>query len=126
MPNHDSQKFCLYRRIEHERLIGFDLHDLGYSRQFFTRILKRINKRDITKVSDFTFNKNLEFDFTKYAGSADYQLLKETKGIHWYGRNSSNQYMGSFYLVWREAKVRCLRKRIFDYLLDKINAALIP
>ena len=29
-------------------------------------------------------------------------------------------------IVWREVKVRCLRKRIFDYLLDKINAALIP
>lgn len=120
-----SKNFCLYR-IEHKRLIVFDLHDLGYSRQFFTRILKRINKRDITKVSDFTFNKNLEFDFTKYAENEDYQLLKNTKGIHWYGRNSSNQYMDSFYLVWREAKFRCLRKRIFDYLLDKINAALIP
>lgn len=120
-----SKKIHLYS-IDNKKLVIFDLRDLGYSRQIFTRILKRINKWEITKVSDFTFKKNLEFDFTKYTESADYQLLNNTKEIYWYGRNSRNPYMNSFYLVWREAKFIGLRKHFLDYILDKINTALMP
>lgn len=115
-----DKKIHMYS-INAEKLIVFDLRDLGYSRRLFTAILKRINRREITRITDFSLEENLEFSFQKYVSNAEYQLLKNTKKIYWYGRNSRNQYMSSVYLVWREAKFLELKKKFLDYILDKIN-----
>ena len=56
----------------------------------------------------------------------EYQLLKNTKEIYWYGRNNHNQFMDDFYLLWRTAKFKEFKREILDYLLRKINTALLP
>lgn len=124
--SHRKQNDVKLYNIRNDRLITFDLHEIGCSRKIFTKALKKINKRDITEITNFILDKNLKFDLTKYAQSEEYQLLKNTKEIYWYGRNNHNQFMDDFYLLWRTAKFKEFKREILDYLLRKINTALLP
>ena len=85
----------------------------------------RTSKEIIRNLLNDSF-KNLKFDLTKYTQSEEYQLLKNTKEIYWYGRNNHNQFMDDFYLLWRTAKFKEFKREILDYLLRKINTALLP
>lgn len=118
-----NNRMCPYY-IDRKRLIIFDLHNLGYSRRLFTRVLKKIDKLNVTGIANLSMDENLKFDFTKYNSLREYNLLKYTRKIYWYGRDSSNQYMNGFYLIWRGIKLQELKKHILDYLLEKINATM--
>lgn len=124
--SHRKQNDVKLYNIRNDRLITFDLHEIGCSRKIFTKALKKINKRDITEITNIILDKNLKFDLTKYTQSEEYQLLKNTKEIYWYGRNNHNQFMDDFYLLWRTAKFKEFKREILDYLLRKINTALLP
>lgn len=122
LSNKKHQRFSIARN----NLLKFDLRDLGYSRRHFRRILKKINKNNAVEVISMSLDKNLGIDFSKYAERAEYQLLKHTKTIYWYGRNNRNRFMGDYYLTWRMAKLIGLKKTFLDYFLKTINEGLTP
>lgn len=67
--SHRKQNDVKLYNIRNDRLITFDLHEIGCSRKIFTKALKKINKRDITEITNFILDKNLKFDLTKYTQS---------------------------------------------------------
>ena len=119
----NNKKLRLYS-IEKKKIIVFDLHELGYSRYYFRRMLKKINRLNFSKLTNLLVEREPGFDFKKYNENAEYKLLKNTKKIYWYGRNRSNQYMNDFYLVWRESHLLNLRERFLNYILSKVNGSL--
>lgn len=119
----NNKKLRLYS-IEKKKIIVFDLHELGYSRHYFRRMLKKINRLNFSKVPNLLVERDSGFDFKKYNENAEYKLLKNTKKIYWYGRDRSNQYMNDFYLIWRESHLLKLRERFLNYILSKVNGSL--
>lgn len=113
--------FC----IENHNIILFKMKNLGISHNHIRRILKKIDKHNILNIINTTLNSRKNgFDFDEYVHMSEYELLKETRDIYWYGRNGSNSYMSESYLLYRAAKFKTLRRNALKYLLQKINEGL--
>ena len=121
-----DKKIRLFK-IGNSHVINFRLSDLGFWRYYFKLYYKHLHCLDILKVSDMSISaKETGFDFTVWNAKLEYQLLKYSRKIGWYGRNTSNQYMGEAYLLYRTIQSRLLRKRFLDYFIEQINTALKP
>lgn len=111
--------------IGNDNLVVLRLKDLGFSRFEFRRLMRRLKKLDLTDVSDFSLDsKKLGFDFNQYIHKTEFNLLKVTKQVYWYGRNGNNQHLSESYLLYRVAKFKMLQKSFLDYMLKKINSGL--
>lgn len=111
--------------IENRNLIVLQLKDLGFSRFSLQRLLKKISKYDLTNVSDMSLNPGKTgFDFSEYIRKSEFNLLKTTKRVYWYGRNGDNQYLSESYLLYRAARFKMLRKNFLSYMIRQINTGL--
>lgn len=114
-------------KIDNKDIVPLRLSDLGFWRYYFKLYYHRLPHLDILKVSDMSLDSQKNgFDFTVWRDKREFQLLKHSRKIGWYGRNTSNQYMGEAYLLYRTIQLRALRKRFLDYFLMQINASLKP
>lgn len=109
--------------VDKKNLISFNLKDLGYSKNYFRRKIKRLEKLKFpdTKLS---LDKSSGFDFLLYVQKQEYKLLKIMRGVNWYGRNGSNQYISEPYLIYRIMKLSLFRSKFLEYLIKGYNNAL--
>lgn len=113
--------------IDNSNIITFRLSDLGFRRYSLKRYYKHLPHLDILKVSDMSLSpEKIGFDFTIWNNKREFQLLSHSRRTGWYGRNTSNQYMGEAYLLYRTIKFKVLRKEFLDYFLRQINTSLSP
>ena len=116
-----------FYKIHNSRIIRFRLKDVGFSRYYLYRLLKKLKKYDVTNVGDMSLSpQNSGFDFTEYVRKREFGLLKVTRQVGWYGRNGDNQHMGEGYLLYRIARAKTVRLKMLNYLLQQINGALKP
>lgn len=112
-------------KIDNRAIVTLRLSDLGFWRYYFKLYYHRLPQLDILKVSDMSLApQKTGFDFTAWRDKREFQILKRSWKIGWYGRNTSNQYMGEAYLLYRTIQLRSLKKRFLDYFLAQINASL--
>ena len=122
-----KDKKIRFFKIGNSNLINFRLSDLGFWRYYFKLYYKYLRCLDILEVSDMSLSaKETSFDFDVWKAKREYKLLKCSRKIGWYGRNTSNQYMSEAYLLYRIIQWRSLRKRFLEYFLEQINTALKP
>ena len=122
-----KDKKIRFFKIGNSNLINFRLSDLGFWRYYFKLYYKYLRCLDILEVSDMSLSaKETSFDFDVWKAKREYKLLKCSRKIGWYGRNTSNQYMSEAYLLYRIIQWRSLRKRFLEYFLEQINASLKP
>lgn len=112
--------------IDLNRLVIFDLKDLGFHRNYFRKLANRLTEFDATNGSELMLDPKMKgiFDYEKYHKSIDFKLLKGTRSIYWYGRSSSNQYLSESYLLYREMQYKNLRYKFLEYILGQINAKM--
>lgn len=110
--------------IKNENLITFRLKDLGYSRHYFIKLLKKLQKIDITNVTDMFTQQKSGLDFAEYTKNCDFKLLNITQKTHWFGRSYNNQHLSESYLLYRSAKFKILRKKFLDYLIFQLNVGI--
>lgn len=112
--------------VESKYIVEFDLRDLGYGRNYFRRLLKKLANLDVTKASQLTFDSRAKeyFNFKEYVKITEYDLLKFTNNVHWLGRNYSNQHLSESYLLYRKIKFKILRYEFLKYILEQINCGL--
>ena len=111
--------------IENRNLIVLQLKDLGFSHFSMQRFLKKIKQYDLTSVTDMSLNPDKTgFDFNAYIRKSDFNLLKTTKKVYWYGRKGDNQYLSESYLLYRATKFKMLRKDFLNYMIHQINDGL--
>lgn len=111
--------------IENTNLVVLQLKDLGFSRFSLQRLLKKIKEYDLTNVSDMSLNsEKTGFDFSEYIRISEFNLLKTTKKVYWYGRKGDNQHLSESYLLYRAAKFKMLRKDFLNYMIHQINTSL--
>lgn len=114
-------------KIGNGNVVTFQLSDIGFWRYYFKLYYNYLSCLDVLRVSEISLSaKETGFDFTVWNDKREYQLLKHSRKIGWYGRNASNQYMGEGYLLFRTIRLRFIRKKFLDYFLDQINKSLKP
>lgn len=111
--------------IENRNYIVLRLKDLGFSRIYMQKLMKKIKQYDLTSVTDMSLDpEKIGFDFSEYIRKSEYNLLKTTKRVYWYGRNGENQYLSESYMLYRAAKFKMLRKEFLNYMIQQINMGL--
>lgn len=113
-----DEKQKLKGRIPTERIIVFNLKDMGFSKKFFISRIKKLKKQELPK-TELTFNNY--FDINHFIKKNDYRLLKTMKKIHWNARKQDNTYVTEPYFVYRTIMFEKLQNQFLEYLISKIN-----
>lgn len=120
-----KDKKLRFFKISNGDIVTLRLSDVGFLRYHFRLYYHQLLHLDMLKVSDMSLApQKIGFDFIAWKDKREFQLLKRSRKIGWYGRNTSNQYMGEAYLLYRTIRLRSLRKKFLDYFLKQINASL--
>lgn len=121
-----SENKSIQFNIDVNRLVIFDLKDIGFNRNYFRKIMNHLSVLDETNLPGLMLNPKMNgiFDFDEYKKTIEYKLLKDTIRIHWLGRNYSNQHLSESYHLYRVMRYKILRYKFLEYLLRQINAGL--
>ncbi len=106
--------------IPESRVIILDLKNLSFSRRYFVRLFRKIQKIELPL--NMMGIKN--FDISKYSAIADKKMLRLNKRTFWYGRNSSNQYLSEAYLLYHVMNFRMLQWKVLEHVIASYNKAL--
>lgn len=110
-------------RILKENIITFRLKDLGFSKRYFQRLLKKLGKI-VMPSTDLIEDESVGFDFEEFKKRQDKKTLYLLDRIRWKGINNNNRYVSEPYLLYRNIKYQILRKEFMDYLLKGYNNKL--
>ena len=90
--SHDFFLFCrrVYNgttsdvEIAKNQLIIFDIRDLGYSRRYFEKTLKKISKYDVTSAAIFMADNNIDvYDYTVHSKKYRIMQMKASRKTGW-------------------------------------------
>lgn len=112
----DKQK--LKGRIYEQKIIAFSIRDLGFSKKFFFRRIKKLKHIELPK-TELALAKY--FDMNQFIKKSDYKLLKIMKNVHWNARKYDNAYVTEPYLLYNQMMFAKLKTRFLEYLIKKIN-----
>lgn len=103
-------------------LIVLDLKELGYRRNYFTRLVKKIGKYDAVSVSYQLLNKEPSYDFNAHVKKSQKRFLKNVSNIGW---RSGNEDLSESYILYKEIKMRLFKMKNLQYVLGKINKVVV-
>lgn len=106
--------------IQRKQLIVFDIRDLGYHKRYFTNILRKLGKCDITLFSTSMITNNLDgYDFTVHSKKSKLQELRALKDIGWLFNTDG---LSDSYILYKKIQEDQLRLRFLNYILGKLNS----
>lgn len=106
--------------VPKSNLIIFDLKELGFSRRYFVRLLRKIQKLELP----FDMMGTRDFNIDYFKSYSEKKMLKLNRRTYWTGRNYNNQFMSEGYLLYRSIKFKELQWRFLEYLISGYNEAL--
>ena len=106
------------KKINKNDVIHIKSKDFGYSRFYFKRILKKLNKID----SLLEFNNNLTEEIIN---KIDFNLLKIGHKLGWYGRKNSSKYISEPYMLYLRIQFLKNKEKWLKILLKKYNEKLV-
>lgn len=107
--------------ISEGTLITLDLKELGFKRNYFTKLVKRLGKYDLTSASLELFNNEPTYDFSAHANKSKKRFLRKVRDIGW---NFGTDGLSDSYILYKEIKMKLFKMRLLQYVLEKINKAL--
>ncbi len=102
-------------------LITFDLKDLGYKRNYFSKLVKQLGKYDITSTSLDLINNEPTYDFNVHLNKNRKRFLRKVREIGW---NFGTDGISESHILYKEIQMRQFKLRILQYVLEKTNQAL--
>ena len=102
-------------------LITLDLKDLGFKRNYFKNLVKRLGKYDTTSASLGLINNEPSYDFGVHVKKNQEKLLREVRNIGW---SFGTDGLSDSYILYKEIKKRIFKMRLLQYVLEKINKVL--
>lgn len=106
--------------IQRNQLIVFNIKDLGYSKNYFTNILKKLGKCDIILSSTSMVTKNLDgYDFSVHYKKIKLQELRASRDIGWLFNKDG---LSDSYILYKKIQEDQLRLRFLNYILGKLNS----
>lgn len=107
--------------IDDGKLVICTLKDLGFKRKYFIKLMKKIEKCDITIASVGLINDEPTYDFNVHMDKNRKKFLRKMKDIGWY---FGNQGLSDSYILYKEIKMRLFKIKMLKYILGKINHVL--
>lgn len=102
-------------------LITFELSELGYKRNYFKKLVKRLGKYDITSASLELINNEPTYDFSVHVDKNRKRFLRKVKDIGWkFDMNG----LSDSYILYKEIQMRLFKMRMLQYILKKINQVI--
>ena len=108
--------------IQRNQLIEFNIKEIGFKKNYFRRILKKLEKCDIT-LSDMSAasSKETGYDYLVHSKKSRLNELKAVKGIGW---TFDNQGLSDSYILYKKIQGDKLRIKLLDYILETLNCGL--
>jgi hypothetical protein len=106
--------------VPKSNLLIFDLKELGFSRRYFVRLLRKIQKLELP----FDMIGTSDFNIDYFKSYSEKKMLKLNRRTYWTGRNYTNQFISEGYLLYRSIKFKELQWRFLEYLISGYNKAL--
>lgn len=107
--------------ISEGMLITLDLKELGFRRNYFTKLVKRLGKYDITSAPIELINTEPTYDFSVHVNKNREKFLREVKNINWY---FGTEGLSDSYILYKEINMKIFKMRLLQYVLEKINKVL--
>ena len=82
-------------------LITLDLKDLGFKRNYFKKLVKRLGKYDTTSASVELINSEPSYDFGVHVKKNQEKLLREVRNIGW---SFGTDGLSDSYILYKEIK----------------------
>ena len=109
-------------KIHEGTLITFDLKEVGYKRNYFVKIAKKLEKHEIISESWFSIKNDPNYDFDVHLYNSKIKTLKLVKDLGWYFETEN---LSGSYILFKEIQMKLFKIKMLDYVLEKINKALI-
>lgn len=106
--------------IPKDLLVKLDLKDIGFSSRYFYRMIKILNKYDITMFPDF-LHYCYGYNFTEHYKAVKLIEMKALKEVGWVDKE--NDLLKS-YKLYNQIKMNKLRIQLLKYVVKKINEGL--
>lgn len=108
--------------ISEGTLITLDLKNLGYRRNYFVKLVKKLGKYDTTSSSLELINEEPTYDFSVHVNKNQKRILKKVSDIGWrFGMDG----ISDSYILYKEIKMKLFKMRFLHYVLEKINEVLV-
>jgi len=102
-------------------LIFLSLKDLGYRKNYFTKMVKKLGKFDVTSPS-LMLTKNIDgYDFSAYLKKMKLNKLKVTKDI---GCSFEVDGLSDSYILYKKIQKDKLKIKFLNYIIGKINEGI--
>lgn len=108
--------------ISEGTFITFDLKEMGYNRNYFKKIAKKIGENDLTSISWELIKNEPTYDFNVHLEKNTNTTLKLVKGLGW---SLSMEGLSDSYILYKQIEMKLFKIKMLNYVLEKINKALV-
>lgn len=109
------------RELFADGLIRLNIKELGYRKNFFPKLLKKLGKCDVLS-SELLISENAEgYDYNVHSKKKGLDFLKGTKSIGW---TLGNEDLSDSYKLYRKILQDKFRIKALEFIIDKINEGL--
>ena len=108
--------------ISKESLILLDLKDLGYKRNYFTNLVRKLGRYDFTSDVNKLINDEPTYNYEIHVDKNQKKFLKAVSDIGW---RFGTEDLSDSYILYKEIKMKIFKIKLLQYVLDKINKDLV-
>lgn len=104
-----------------DELIILRLKDLGFCKNYFTKMVKKLGKADVLS-SSLMMTKNVDgYDFFAHSKKQKLYELKLTKDLGWFSRVD---ILSDSYILYKRIQLNKLKLKLLNYIVEKINEGI--
>lgn len=108
--------------INEGTLITFNLREIGFKKNHFTKLAKQAEKYNTTSKSQELIKKVPTYNFRVHRDKNTKLLLRKMRGV---GLNFSLDDLSDSYILYNEIQRKLFQKKLLQYILDKTNKSLV-
>lgn len=109
-------------QMSKKQLVILDIRELGFSKRYFSGVLKKLSKCDITaKSTDMITNHSDVYDFMYHFERKKFAELRVVRKIGW---SFGTEKLSDSYIMYKKIQEDELRLHFLEYIVGKINDGL--
>lgn len=109
------------RILSNNELIIFDIKKLGFRKNYFMKMVKKLGSVDMTSSSLMLTGKVKGYDFLDHYNKYRIKELKVTKDIGWAFRINE---LSESYILYKKIQQNKLKIKILNYVIERINEGI--
>ncbi len=102
-------------------LIVFDIKELGFRRNYFVKLNKKLSKYDITSTSTKLIYEESAYDFSVHSHKCQRRILKAVANSGWMPISDG---LSDSYILYKVIKTKMFKMKCLNYVLNKVNNVL--